>query len=66
MLGALVVELLFILITTCSNKLSRIEGWTGVVTVMHHIASLKPNSTHISISNKTIFKHMDMLDTICV
>ena len=59
-------ELLYIFILTGAEKLAKIEGWDSAVTVVHHISSMKPNSTHPSISNKTIFKHMDLLDTVRV
>jgi hypothetical protein len=60
-------EVLFILITNSAEKLAANESisddWTNVVDIITDISKMKPNS-YPSITNKTTFKHMDMLEEI--
>jgi hypothetical protein len=54
-------EILFILITSGTNKFVDKTNWQAVKLLVKKIAAMKP-AEHISITNKTIFKHMDMID----
>jgi hypothetical protein len=61
-------EVLFILITNSAEKISEQEGeegdaWINIIDVVTEISKMKLNS-YPSITNKTIFKHMDMLEAI--
>jgi hypothetical protein len=57
-------EILFILITTEHNKRNlKLNSWVGIIKCVKHISTMKLTE-HISVTNKTIFKHMDMLDII--
>jgi hypothetical protein len=41
------------------------EEWSAIVLEVEHVSQLKPkNAKYPSISNKTIFKHMDILDEL--
>ena len=54
-------EILFILITSGTNKFVDKTNWQAVKLVVKQISAMKP-AEHISITNKTVFKHMDMID----
>ena len=54
-------EILFILITSGTSKFVDKTNWQAVKLLVKNISSMKP-AEHISITNKTIFKHMDMID----
>ena len=56
-------EVLYILITNSYDMLKNEPQWQGIVDRVKQISELKPNAVP-SISNKAIFKHMDMLDVI--
>lgn len=56
-------EVLYILITNSYDMLKNDSTWKGIVERVKQFSELKPNLAP-SISNKTIFKHMDMLDVI--
>ena len=52
-------ELLFILITNSVNQMNTSEEWQHIVERVHFVSGMKPKAEP-SISNKTIFKHMDI------
>ena len=52
-------ELIFILITHSVIRLKQTNEWTQIVARVNLISEMKPKSEP-SISNKTIFKHMDI------
>jgi hypothetical protein len=53
-------ETIFILVTNSVSKLRTLESeWTRIVRQVNQISLMKPKSEP-SISNKTIFKHMDL------
>ena len=54
-------EILFILITSGTSKFVDKTNWQAVKLLVKKISVMKP-AEHISITNKTIFKHMDMID----
>lgn len=57
-------EILFILITTEHNKRDlKLKSWADVINCVKQISTMK-TAQHISVTNKTIFKHMDILDII--
>ena len=57
-------EVLFIIISNGVSKLSHvIDGWESIKFMVSRISQMKVNA-YPSISNKTIFKHMDLLDII--
>jgi len=56
-------EIIFILITNSKCKLYLHEEWESIIECVKNISVLK-NTAHPSITNKTIFKHMDILDTL--
>ena len=46
-------------------KTAHEEEWAGVVFEVDYNSKLKPkNSKYPSVTNKTIFKHMDILDEL--
>jgi hypothetical protein len=57
-------ELIFIIITNSSSRISKNEDdWTNIVRRVNMISNLKPKAEP-SISNKTVFKHMDILEFV--
>jgi hypothetical protein len=57
-------EILFILITSdASKKLLLLDKWDHIFTTVKEISKLKP-SDYESITNKTIYKHMDIIDKL--
>jgi hypothetical protein len=56
-------EVIFILITNGNLKLCKNEQWENIMELVKQISVMK-NTSHPSITNKTIFKHMDILDTV--
>jgi len=56
-------ENLFILVTSGKTYLSGVEAWDSIIDYTKEIAALKA-STYPSLSNKTIFKCMDILEMI--
>ena len=54
-------EILFILITSGTSKFVDKTNWQAVKLIVKQISVMKPTE-HISITNKTVFKHMDMID----
>lgn len=57
------VEVIFILITNGNSTLSKNDEWENIMGLVKQISVMK-NNAFPSITNKTIFKHMDILDTI--
>jgi hypothetical protein len=57
------VEVIFILITNGNSTLCKNEEWENIMNLVKQISVMK-NTAHPSITNKTIFKHMDILDTV--
>jgi uncharacterized protein YqgV (UPF0045/DUF77 family) len=60
-------ENLFIILKDAHSHLSKAhaEEWSAIVLEVEHVSQLKPkNAKYPSISNKTIFKHMDILDEL--
>ena len=60
-------ENLFIILKDAQSQLSNAhaEEWAAIVLEVEYVSQLKPkNAKHPSISNKTIFKHMDILDEL--
>ena len=61
------VENLFIILKDAHQHLSKAheEDWTAIVSEVEYNSQLKPkHATYPSITNKTIFKHMDILDEL--
>ena len=56
-------EVIFILITNGNSNLCKNEEWDNIMELVKQISVMK-NTAHPSITNKTIFKHMDILDTV--
>ena len=56
-------EVMFILITNSAELLGKRDEWEGIINIVTRISTMN-NKSHPSISNKTIFKHMDMLDEL--
>jgi hypothetical protein len=56
-------EVIFILITNGHSKLYKNDEWVNIIELVKQISVMK-NTSHPSITNKTIFKHMDMLDSV--
>ena len=56
-------ELSFIFITEAWDKISKIKSSQQIMDLVIAISNIKPKSLP-SITNKTIFKHMDILDQI--
>jgi hypothetical protein len=56
-------EILYIIITNSYEKLKHVDGWKEIREFVVVISEMKTVNV-ASISNKTIFKHMDMLDVI--
>ena len=56
-------EVLYILITNSYDKLKDVKGWDDVVVCIKVVSEMKLNIVP-SLSNKTVFKHMDMLDVV--
>ena len=56
-------EVIFILITNGNSNLCKNEEWDNIMEIVKQISVMK-NTAHPSITNKTIFKHMDILDTV--
>lgn len=56
-------EVIFILITNGNVNLCKNEEWANIMELVKQISVMK-NTAHPSITNKTIFKHMDILDTV--
>lgn len=56
-------EVIFILITNGNSTLCKNEEWVNIMGLIKQISVMKTN-TYPSITNKTIFKHMDILDTV--
>lgn len=57
------VEVIFILITNGNSTLCKNEEWENIMDMVKQISVMK-NTDYPSITNKTIFKHMDILDTV--
>lgn len=57
------VEVIFILITNGNYALCKNEEWENIMDLVKQISVMK-NTDYPSITNKTIFKHMDILDTV--
>jgi len=57
------VEVIFILITNGNSTLCKNEEWENIMNLVKQISVMK-NTAHPSITNKNIFKHMDILDTV--
>jgi hypothetical protein len=57
------VEVIFILITNGNSTLCKNEEWENIMDLVKQISVMK-NTDYPSITNKTIFKHMDILDTV--
>ena len=57
------VEVIFILITNGNSHLCKNEEWENIMELVKQISVMK-NTCYPSITNKTIFKHMDILDTV--
>ena len=60
-------ENLFIILKDAQSQLSKAhaEEWAAIVREVEYVSQLKPkNAKYPSISNKTIFKHMDILDEL--
>lgn len=58
-------ENLFIIIKDAHSELNQSDEWNSILLEIEFISKLKPkNVKYPSITNKTIFKHMDMLDEI--
>jgi hypothetical protein len=61
-------ENLFIIVTKCKNYLGKDDtkdSWDNIVKNLEFISMLKPKmKEYPSITNKTIFKHMDILEEI--
>jgi hypothetical protein len=58
-------EILFILITNSSHKLSTYnkETWLSIVSLVKQFSGFK-TTQYVSITNKSIFKHLDILDVL--
>lgn len=56
-------EVLYILITKSYEQIKDVDGWEEIVSFIKMISEMKPAIVP-SISNKSIFKHMDMLDVL--
>ena len=56
-------ELLYILIVNGYSLLKTIDEWSQILNCVEIVGSMK-NKSNPSISNKTIFKHMDILEAI--
>ena len=56
-------EVIFILITNGNVNLCKNDEWDNIMALVKQISVMK-NTAHPSITNKTIFKHMDILDTV--
>jgi hypothetical protein len=56
-------EIVAILTMEGKDYLSDSDGWDSVVTAISQIAKMK-SKDHESLSNKTVFKYMDILDVI--
>ena len=56
-------EILYIIITNSYEKLNKVDGWKEIREFVVVVSEMKTVNV-ASISNKTIFKHMDMLDVI--
>ena len=61
-------ENLFIIVTKCKNYLGKDDtkdSWDNIVKNLEFTSMLKPKmKEYPSITNKTIFKHMDILEEI--
>tara|TARA_Y100000589_G_scaffold7938_1_gene6756 strand:- start:151 stop:1083 length:933 start_codon:yes stop_codon:yes gene_type:complete len=58
-------EVLFIFITNSVNELSSEEKWTKIRNNVQNITELKLIN-YVGLTNKTVFKHMDIMDNISV
>ena len=56
-------EVILILITNGNSTLCKNEEWENIMDLVKQISVMK-NTDYPSITNKTIFKHMDILDTL--
>lgn len=56
-------EVIFILITNGHSNLYKNDEWDNIMELVKQISVMK-NTAHPSITNKTIFKHMDILDSV--
>jgi len=59
-------EILFILITNSSSKIKSFDNasWNTIINYVNVFSKQKTNNEVPSITNKSIFKHMDMIDAI--
>lgn len=56
-------EIVAILAMEGKDYLSDYDIWDSIVTAISHITKMK-SKDHVSLSNKTVFKYMDILDVI--
>ena len=56
-------EIMYILVTNSVNMLGTHSKWRGLISNITHIANMKVK-TKPSISSKTIFKYMDIIDVL--
>jgi hypothetical protein len=56
-------EIFYIIIVNGIEKINNVEEWSSIEDFINKFSAFKPNS-HPSITNKTIFKFMDILDTL--
>uniref|UniRef100_A0A6C0IIA0 MIF4G domain-containing protein n=1 Tax=viral metagenome TaxID=1070528 RepID=A0A6C0IIA0_9ZZZZ len=56
-------EIMFIIIVNGYQQLKEVDEWSSIEDFINLVATLKPTS-YPSITNKTIFKFMDILDTL--
>lgn len=55
-------EIFYIIVVNGIDKINKLDEWSSIEAFIHKFAGFKPSS-HPSITNKTIFKFMDILDT---
>ena len=56
-------EVLFILIVNSNNIIEKSNEWNNIIDNVKLIANLKVTDK-LSLTNKSIFKHMDILDEL--
>jgi len=55
-------EIFYIIVVNGIDKINKLDEWSSIEAFISKFAGFKPSS-HPSITNKTIFKFMDILDT---
>ena len=55
-------EIFYIIVVNGIDKINKLDEWSSIESFISKFAGFKPTS-HPSITNKTIFKFMDILDT---